>query len=91
MLGCVPAGPGWSGITEPVSDRRLVIWAFVLIILASELQAFGGLGACVSLRLRGDPAACPEVAQQIHTNRESLIAGVLGLLAGFAGATGGGP
>ena len=81
----------WSGTTEPVSDRRLVVWAFVGIVAASELQGAYGLVACGWLRSHGSPEACPEILSALHTNRESLIAGVLGLLAGFAGATGGGP
>jgi hypothetical protein len=79
------------GPTERVTDRRVVIWAFVAIILASELQAFVGLGVCGTERLRGVPNSCPDLAQNIHANRESLIAGVLGLLAGFSATTGGGP
>lgn len=87
MSACDPAVPVWSGRTDLVGDRRLVVWAFVGIIAASEAQAAYGLVICGWLRINGSPDACPEILSAIHTNRESLIAGVLGLLAGFAGAT----
>jgi hypothetical protein len=68
-----------------------MVWAFVGIIVASEVQAGYGMLVCGWLRVNESPDACPNIVAAIHTNRDSLIAGVLGLLAGFAGTTGGGP